>query len=242
MRILAADSWLLRDGATIALDAHRARFLPSVPTELDGAGFWDAAIAALPRDGAWFPRLELRGIGHPGEERPEFVLRVRPAPELRETIALATHDAPDPRREPTVKGPDLELLTAVRTAAQSRGADDAVLLSAGGAVAETTTAHLAWWRGEALVVPDPAIPQLPGVTVGALVSLARAHGVEVRHERATPAELGGAEVWALNTLHGIRVVTDWHGGPAVAARAGRAGLWRERLAALRRPLPAAVPA
>lgn len=242
MRVLAADSWLLRDGGTVALAAHRSRFLASVPAELDGEGFWDAAIAALPRDGAWFPRFELHSIGLRGEERPDLALRVRPAPALRTDVSLVTHGEPDPRREPTVKGPDLERLTAVRTAAQSRGADDAVLLAADGSVAETTTANLAWWRGDALVVPDPAIPQLPGVTVGALVALATALGVEVRRERASPAELDGTEVWALNALHGIRLVASWRDGPAPIARPDRAELWRARLGALRRPLPEAVPA
>jgi branched-subunit amino acid aminotransferase/4-amino-4-deoxychorismate lyase len=242
VRVLAADSWLLRDGAAIGLDAHRARFLASVPAELDGARFWDAAVDALPRDGAWFPRLELRDIGLLGEERRELALRVRPAPALRTDIALVTHDGPDPRHEPTTKGPDLERLIAVRTAAQSRGADDSVLLGPGGAVAETATANLAWWRGDALVVPDAAIPQLPGVTIGALVALATALGAKVRHERATPTQLDGAEVWALNALHGIRVVTAWHGGPSVTAEPGRAELWRRRLEGLRRPLSQAVPA
>lgn len=240
--MLAADSWLLEDGAAIALDVHRARFLASLPASVDGDGFWDAAIAALPRDGAWFPRLELRSVGDAGADRPELVLRVRPAPALRTEVALVTHPGPDPRRRPTVKGPDLERLTAVRTGAQSRGADDAVLLAPDGSVAETTTAHLAWWRGEALVVPDPAIPQLPGVTIRALVGLAAAHGVEVRRERATPAQLDGAEVWALNSLHGIRSVTSWAGGADVAPLAGRSELWRPWLEALRHPLPEAVPA
>ncbi len=238
MHVLAADSWLLRDGGALGLDAHRARFLRSVPAELDGARFWDAAIAALPRDGAWFPRLELRNVG----ERPELLLRVRPAPELRETVALVTHDGPDPRREPAVKGPDLERLTAVRTAAQARGADDAVLLAAGGSVAETTTANLVWWRGDVLAVPEADVPHLAGVTLGAVAALAAALGIKVRAERATPDALRGADVWALNALHGIRRVETWIDGPAVADDPARAAAWRRRLEALRRPLPEAVPA
>lgn len=266
-RVLAADSWLLRDGAALGLDAHRARFLASIPEEiaagadLDVAAFWDAALAALPRAGAWFPRLELRarelgaetgsgfrcdaGAGarpRHRDARPELVLRVRPAPELRRELALVTPDGPDPRRAPTVKGPDLEPLTALRSAAQARGADDAVLLAPDGAVAETTTANLAWWLGDALCVPADDIPQLPGVTVGALVVLATALGVDVLHDRATPGELDGREIWALNALHGIRLVTSWAEGPAPAAEPGRLAAWRARLDALRRPLPETVPA
>jgi branched-subunit amino acid aminotransferase/4-amino-4-deoxychorismate lyase len=170
------------------------------------------------------------------------VLRVRPAPERALGVALATHEGADPRSAPTIKGPDLDALAAVRAAASSRGADDVVLLAPDGSVAETTTANLAWWRGDALCVPDPAIPQLPGVTVGTLVVLATALGIEVRHERSAPGDLDGFEIWALNSLHGIRIVTAWTGGPAPAAEPGRLATWRRRLDALRRPLPEAVPA
>ena len=238
VRVLAADSWLSHDGAAVALDAHRSRFLRSLPsdvdpTDVDAAAFWDAAIATVPRTGDWFPRLELREVG----ERRELLLRMRPAPELRRDVALVTHEGPDPRARPLVKGPDLERLTAVRTTAQGRGAGDAVLLDAAGHVAETATASLVWWRGDALCVPADDVPHLPGVTLSTLVVLATALGVEVLHERVRPGDLDGFEIWTLNALHGIRIVTSWAGGPAPAAEPGRLTAWRRRLDALRRPLP-----
>jgi branched-subunit amino acid aminotransferase/4-amino-4-deoxychorismate lyase len=248
MRVLAADSWLLRDGGVLGLEAHRARFLGSLPIgpAAEGGRFWDAAIAGLPRTGSWFPRLELRAPAdedaEPGTASHEFVLRVRPAPELRRDVVLTTHRGPDPRRSPGVKGPDIEGLMAARTAGQGRGADDVVLLAPDGSVAETATANLAWWRGEVLCVPDPELPQVPGVTVGTLVVLARALGIDVLHERAAPEELDGREIWTLNALHGIRIVTAWPDGPSPAAEPGRLTAWRNRIEALRRPLPEVVPA
>lgn len=247
MRILAADSWLLRDGGAVALDAHRTRFLASLTASprtdpAEAAAFWDAAIAALPRAGTWFPRLECRAVGEADAQRTELVLRVRPAPALHETVVLATHPGPDPRRTPQVKGPDLERLTAVRTAAQGHGADDAALLDASGAVAETATANLVWWRGDVLCVPEDGIPQLPGVTLRALRGLAVGAGIEVRPERATPADLAGCAVWTLNALHGIRRVERWVDGPALDTAPARLAPWRARLEELRRPLPAPVPA
>jgi branched-subunit amino acid aminotransferase/4-amino-4-deoxychorismate lyase len=238
VRVLAADSWLAHDGTAVALDAHRHRFLGSLPPEADGAAFWDAAVAAVPRTGDWFPRLELREVG----ERRELLLRMRPAPPLRRDVALVAHDGPDPRTQPLVKGPDLERLTAVRTSAQGRGGDDAVLRDAAGRIAETATASLVWWRGDALCVPDRGIPHLPGITLGAVVVLATALGVDVRHEEARPEDLDGLEIWTLNALHGIRIVTSWPGGPSPAAEPGRLTAWRRRLDALRRPLPEQVPA
>jgi branched-subunit amino acid aminotransferase/4-amino-4-deoxychorismate lyase len=233
--VLAADSWLLRDGAALALDAHRARFLGSVPADVvdDATAFWDAAIAALPRTGAWFPRLDLRADGG-------LLLHLRPAPELRRDIALVTWEGEDPRRVPGMKGPDLGRLAEARQVAVDLGVDDVVLLDgagAGDAVAETSTAALVWWRGDALGVPADGIPHVPGVTAGALVALATALGVPVVPEHATPDDLDGREIWAVNALHGIRMVTSWPGGPSPAAEPGRFALWRARLDALRRPLP-----
>ena len=50
--ITAADSWLVTDGTSLALDLHRSRFLAAAPGSEE---FWDAAIAAIPAEGAWFP-------------------------------------------------------------------------------------------------------------------------------------------------------------------------------------------
>lgn len=69
--IVAADSWLVDDGRTLALDLHRSRFLASAP---DAAEFWDVAIAAIPREGSWFPRVEAHANGR-------LLFRLRSAPE-----------------------------------------------------------------------------------------------------------------------------------------------------------------
>src|SRR3954462_9464378 len=84
--LLVADSFLLKGGSVVALDAHRERFLRSVASSRVAAiaqipvpvaeadAFWSAAVAALPRDGRWFPRLEL--VRGPGGA--EYRLTVRP--------------------------------------------------------------------------------------------------------------------------------------------------------------------
>jgi branched-subunit amino acid aminotransferase/4-amino-4-deoxychorismate lyase len=245
-RIRVADSFLVADGATLAIDLHRNRFLATAgapdagTTDLDPAGveeFWDAAMRGIPRNGSWFPRLEQRAT----DGATQLILRVRPAPELRSSIALLTHDGADPREQPLVKGPDLDALLRTRTLAQQAGADDAVLLQ-DGAVVETTTAALLWWRGDALCIPEPDLARVDSVTVRSILALAAALGIDVLHEAVTPAELDGLEVWAVNALHGPRIVTRWLdapgvSGPGTAEQPGRLGLWRRRLSALRRPLP-----
>src|SRR4051812_33669480 len=88
--LLVADSFLLDRGSVIALDAHRERFLRSVASSQVAAiaevpvpvaeadAFWSAAVAALPRDGRWFPRVELVR----GPDGAEYRVTVRPAPPL----------------------------------------------------------------------------------------------------------------------------------------------------------------
>jgi hypothetical protein len=53
-------------------------------------------------------------------------------------------------------------------------------------------------------------------------------GAPVVSARVRPADLVGAEVWALSALHGIRVVTGWRDGPAVHVEPGRVDYWRQQ--------------
>jgi len=235
--VLVADSWLVEDGAVRGLELHRERFLGALPPARTGEAsvFWEAAIAALPRAGAWFPRVELR------EQRgdAQLLLRVRPAPERRDALVLASHPGRDPRTTPQVKGPDLAAMLRLRTEAQAHGADDAVLLDRDGRLVEGSTTSIVWWAGEVLCVVDSAVPRIPSITERTLVTLATALGVTVAEHRLRPEELDGCEVWALNALHGARIVTAWHGERMrPAEQPGRLARWRMRLDALRRPLPA----
>lgn len=239
VRVVAADVFRVDGGRTLALDAHRARFAgfasEARPAEL--SAFWDAVVAAVPRDGAWRARVELRRV----RGRLEFQVILAPTQPAPRGIVLTTHQGPDPRREPRVKGPDLERLLRVRSAAQQVGADEAVLLC-DGAVADGTASAIAWWHADSLVVPSAGLPRVESVTLGSLVALATALGVDVQHDVRAPHELDGHEVWALSAQHGVRLATAWVDGPRLAAEPGRIDLWRARLGALARPLPEALPA
>jgi len=237
-RLLVADSWLVLDGAVRALDVHRDRFVSSVAAAGladDADAFWDAVVDRLPRDGAWFPRVELVRPG--GSDRPELRARLRPAPERTRSVRVATAGH-DPRTTPWVKGPDLGALAGLRADAAARGAEEAVILSPEGHVVEGAWSSLVWWRGDSLCTPADDLPRLPGVTSRTVLTLAAVLGVDVLHDRTTPDELDGAEVWSLSALHGARIVTGWVDGPATAEQPGRLAVWQGRLDALRRPLPA----
>jgi branched-subunit amino acid aminotransferase/4-amino-4-deoxychorismate lyase len=235
--IEAADSWLVDDGRVRGLDLHRTRFMTAIPRgryrELDPGAFWDACLAAIPRTGQWFPRVELRTQ----LLQPQLLLRLRPAPELRRSLVLATHRGRDPRTAPRLKGPDLEAMTRLRTQAQKSGADEAVILTREGYVADGSTTCLVWWRGDALCVPSNDIERIDSVTVRSVIALATALGIDVLYESVRPADLEDLELWALNAVHGIRIVTRWVDGPGTAELPGRRATWQARLDALRTPLP-----
>lgn len=232
--IVVADSWLVTDGTTLAIALHRERFLSTAEHVTDEAArFWDAALAAIPRAGKWFPRVELRRVGG----RTAMFLRLRTAPERSLSITLITHAGDDPRVQPRIKGPSIDTLETLRAHARAAGADDLVILDPLGHLVETSSSSLAWWRGDILCLPAPELDRVDSVTARALVALATATGTQLSWETTTPEELDGLEVWTLNALHGARIVTRWIDGPATAEQPGRLAAWRTRLDALRRPLP-----
>ena len=238
--MVAADSWLVVDGTVLALEAHRARFASAVGTRLPSAeldAFWTAVIAGIPATGSWFPRVELEEV----RGAPRLTARLRPAPALAETAVLATWTGADPRRSPTVKGPDLAAMQRLRTAVQPLGADEAVIVVEG-AVVEGAYSALLWWRDGVLCSPSASSPRIPSVTAAQVLAVAREVGIETRDEAVAPAALSGAEVWVCSALHGIRVATAWVDGPSMTAVPGRRDEWAAGLRARRRALATAHPA
>ncbi|MCU1582411.1 MAG: hypothetical protein JWO01_1799 [Microbacteriaceae bacterium] len=238
--IEVADSWLVTDGTALALPLHRSRFLTSITARgftLPGAEeFWDAAVATIPRNGDWFPRVELQS--HNGTALAAF--RLREAPERGRSLVLASHHGIDPRTAPRIKGPDLDAMQRIRAEVQQRGAGEAVLLSPGGSVVDGAHTALLWWRGDILCSPAPELDRVDSVTAKSILTLAAALGVDIYHEDVAPTELDGLEIWAVNALHGIRIVTAWVDGPQTAQEPGRLAKWRTLLDRLRKPLPPAA--
>lgn len=215
--LAVADSWLVDDGRSLGAKAHFERFTNWVRESSnipDGEieAFIEAVREKIPTEGKWFPRLEL----HSAAEAPnQLFLRLREAPELQNTITLWTYPEPDPRVNPQIKGPDLSLCQQMRRKATIHGADEAVILNSDGYIAEGALSALVWWRGDVLCAPGDDIAWLPSVTRELVMATAHQMGKKVRFESARPADLVGLEIWALSSLHCIRVVTDWLelGGP-----------------------------
>jgi branched-subunit amino acid aminotransferase/4-amino-4-deoxychorismate lyase len=229
-KLLAADSWLVRDGAVRGLDTHWERFggccaQLGVPQD-ELARFRAAVTATLPRGaGRWFPRVEAVA-GTRGA--PQLRMRLRPARAVSLTVRVAIAPPGDPRTRPRWKGPDLETLIALRAEAIRVGAGELLLCDDDGRLIEGALSSLLWWEDDVLcTTPDERT--LPGITRALLLSIAAREDVAVRVRSPLPAELGGCETWLTSALHGIRVVDGWGAG-------ARAPHWRERLDALARPL------
>ncbi|MCP2241793.1 aminotransferase class IV [Lentzea aerocolonigenes] len=233
--LLVADSWLVLDGSVRSLDRHVRRFTRScleigavTPEQLDG--FWRETISVLPRTGAWFPRVEL--AGDPATLR----LRIRPAPPRGEHVRVWVPDVPDHRRSPARKGPDLQSLTALRAEAEKHGAQEALLRTADGVVVEAASSSVLWWEDDVLCSPPEEIPALPGTTAGLVLDLAASLEVRTARRARHVDELAGREVWLLNALHGIRLVSELIGCDAAPGSGTRFTSWRERVERLRTPL------
>jgi branched-subunit amino acid aminotransferase/4-amino-4-deoxychorismate lyase len=233
--LLAADSWLVQDGAVRGYDAHWSRFagwcgeLGVAAEQL--ARFRGGVTAALPRAGRWFPRVELVAPAAEGADARVAAaggalrLRLRPAPPAAHVARVVLAPPGDPRTHPRRKGPDLELLHALRARAVAAGADELLLRDDDGTVLEGVFDSLLWWEDHTLCT-TPAERTLPGVTRVLLLEIARQRGVAVRVRSPMPEQIAGRETWLTNALHGIRVVV-WDAASAGSAR--HAARWRTDL-------------
>jgi branched-subunit amino acid aminotransferase/4-amino-4-deoxychorismate lyase len=221
LALYVADSWLTREGATVALERHFARF--ALSADVQGLvrpvdDFLAAVRGAIPSTGDWFPRLELTVRG-------ELQLSLRPAPELTDSVTLwsATHD---PRTEPAIKGPDIAALEELRAEARAAGATEPVISSAEGFIVDGATTCLLWWHNGALYTPAHELTRVDSVTVSVLRDIAESSGVSVGEAKMRASELDGCEVWAVNALHGIRPALAWLDGPSLTVDESRLATWR----------------
>ena len=219
--VRVADSWLVVDGSAVNVALHVERFTSSLAAfdpSLHARAFASDTIAMIPAEGRWFPRLEAIDYGDGAMLR----FHLREAPEARTDVTLAT--APrDPRTQPSMKGPDLAALGALR---RELDVGEAVILDHG-FIAEGAWSSILWWVDDTLHIVDSAIPHLPSVTEHTIRDHAAFIGAQVVSARVRPEDLDGAEVWTLSALHGIRVATEWRDGPALHVEPGRVDYWRQ---------------
>ncbi|QZY52281.1 aminotransferase class IV [Leucobacter tenebrionis] len=237
------------------LDEHLDRFRRSVLAQMPSAEksdaeaetleridlFLDEALHRIAEYGEGFPRLELWGSERTGGDS-EFALSLRPLPALGDTIELRS--APGVLLErPYLKGPNIPRLAELN---RELGAE-ALLLDAIGCAVEGATTSLIWWTDDTdqsghYIAEERARDRgnrVESVTEGLLRQAAQQRLVGRKPEqgrtsaltpaRPKPAELARAEIWAVNALHGIRVVASVDGAPAPAPVKHRLRWFREAL-------------
>jgi len=205
--------------------------------------------------GEGFPRLELRAPERAGGD-PELALSLRPLPELGSTIELRT--ASGIRIDhPGVKGPNIAGFAELNR----RLGAEALRLDAAGRAVEGATTSIVWWTDDdesGHIVGSPAdgsVDRVDSVTEALLEALVdeallvdaaqgrlvgskpgRRRSGALAAARPTPEELLRAEVWAVNALHGIRVVTSIDGVAMRPPNERRLRWFREALERTWQPL------
>lgn len=220
-RLAVADSWLVEEGRARHHQEHFQRFanwVKVIDAELELSDFFRQVTELIPREGAWFPRIEF--IVNEQSGNSQLVFRLREAPERESRITLWSYSEADPRVSPTIKGPDLSLGMQMRRAAQMHGAGEAVLLTSDGFIVEGALSSIVWFKEDVLCAPGDDLDWIPSITRQEVFSIADSMGLQTRAEKVKPADLVGLEIWALSSLHGIRLVDEWVGlgGPVGPAR------------------------
>lgn len=93
--------------------------------------------------------------------------------------------------------------------ARGAGADDAVLLTRGGHVAECAIWGILWWEGGRLCAPPLGLGILPGVARARLEELTGG----VTERRVRPEEIRGRSLLVANSVRGVVPVVSFEGRP-----------------------------
>jgi branched-subunit amino acid aminotransferase/4-amino-4-deoxychorismate lyase len=184
------------------LEAHLARLRASLaalglPAPAADVG---AAARAAAGTGNRAVRLEVR------DGRPTVTTRdVPPATPPAVIVAVEPH-APYVHKTTNRAVFDRALAEASRA-----GADDALLITPGGFVAEGTTWTLFWWEGvgDRLCTPALDLGILPGVGRARVMQLAPVEEVQVRL-----AELAARSLFLVNAVRGIVQISTFRGRDA----------------------------
>lgn len=87
---------------------------------------------------------------------------------------------------------------AAQAEAKAAGADDALLLTSRGRVAEGAVWSMFWWEGDRLATPSLTLGILPGIARARIMAL-----VPTIERERRPDELAGCSMFAANAVRGI---------------------------------------
>ncbi len=183
----------VRDGHAPLLGRHAARLA--------------AACQAL---GLPLPEAPLERLVAPWLGAGDLIVRVeagvggstvtaRPVPPVVPLVVIVapTRHVPYP-----FKVTERSAFVAAHSEARAAGADDALLVTVSGLVAEGTVWSIFWWEGNRLATPPLALGVLPGV--------GRARTLELEavvEQECAPAELARRSAFAINAVRGVVPIT-----------------------------------
>jgi para-aminobenzoate synthetase/4-amino-4-deoxychorismate lyase len=132
-------------------------------------------------------------------------LTSRPLPRAMPLTVLVARTLHRPYPHKVVERAPFE---AALAEARAAGADDALLLTADGYVAEGARWSVFWWEGERLATPPLSLGVLPGVARERLGEL-----VELVEVRCRPDAIVGRAIFAANAARGIVRIERLDDGP-----------------------------
>ncbi|BDW89058.1 aminotransferase class IV [Thalassospira tepidiphila] len=153
-----------------------------------------------------------RGLLPLGSPDPTILITAEPFDPLDPNIGLTLATSQKVRRNPhsvagRIKSTNYMDNIAAKQEVQKYGAQDALILSADGHVAETTVANLFGITGETLWTPDEDTGILCGLARDYVLQVAEESEIEVSFEPKAPEELKEFDaVFTANALQGLRVV------------------------------------
>lgn len=223
----------VREGRAFLLEAHLARMARSaermefeLPDVSAMAELSEQALAAWRERGTGEAALRLvatRGREHGGPPTvfatvdPVSVERIMPRRDgLRLVTASLGVDADARGKAPWLLGGVKALSYATTMAvvrwAKTRGADDALWVSADGYALEGPTSSLLWLEGETLCTTPVSTGILPGTTVAFLLESASALGFEAAERLITAEELARVDAaWLTSSVRGVAFITSIDG-------------------------------
>jgi branched-subunit amino acid aminotransferase/4-amino-4-deoxychorismate lyase len=224
------DTFGVRDGAPLWLDAHLARLrasaavfgipVPFTDDEIETAARTLAAGNGVTRGAG---RLTLsrgagqRGLLPPDPARPFALLAVAPAPAPVGPLRVLLSDIVRSSTALSSRWKTLSYIDNVeaRRRASIRGCGEALLLNERGEIACASAANVFWIEGETLFTPSLDCGVLAGVTRARLLQIAKSKGVDAREGRF------GLD--ALRTADALFLTNSVAGVVPVASLVGAAG-------------------
>ena len=131
------------------------------------------------------------------------VVEVRDVPPASEPVVIV---AAEPHAPYPHKTTAREAFERAHAEARQAGADDALLVTKDGYIAEGTAWSLFWWKGDVLYTPAIDLGILPGVGRARVMELA-----EVSEARVLLQEFAGRSLFLVNAVRGIVQIGAFRG-------------------------------